>query len=128
MIVKLIRTEMNDKQTRGVLVVDGDIQAVTVEKPWRENMTNVSCIPVGTYKVVRHTSPRHGECFKLLGTEPRTDILIHVANWEKELQGCIGVGMSFEIGGASGVVSSRAAMARLKDILPAEFELAIVQA
>lgn len=64
----------------------------TLELPWHDNQTNISCIPEGTYKVQIHNSPRFGNCLKVLNVPNRTDILIHSGNTDKDTKGCILIG------------------------------------
>lgn len=85
-----------------MLTLGDSILLRTFELPWRDNETRISCIPVGVYEAVWHTSPSKGRCYILQGTEPRTDILIHAANWAgdeakgwySQLDGCIALGLA----------------------------------
>jgi hypothetical protein len=53
------------------------------------------CIQAGTFKVVRTKSPHLGYVTpELLNVPGRTDIRWHVANYPKDLLGCLGVGTS----------------------------------
>lgn len=69
--------------------------AYTIELPWRDNKRRVSCIPAGKYEVLRHKSPKFGDCYILANVPSRSGILIHVANdaddsdGTVQLQGCI---------------------------------------
>lgn len=76
----------------------------TCERGWSYNRQNISCIPEGHYQVVRHTSPKYGECFAITGDKitihqvndtDRWGILFHPANWPDQLQGCISPGLFF---------------------------------
>lgn len=65
----------------------------TIERPWLDNRSNVSCIPVGEYEMVRVNSPRFGpDTWEVADVPGRTHILIHTANWAKDIEGCIGFG------------------------------------
>jgi len=65
----------------------------TIEKPWKDNQPYVSSIPDGYYPLHRVDSPRFGENMWEIGPVPgRTHILIHVANTEADVVGCIGLG------------------------------------
>jgi len=90
----------------------------TIERPWRDNALNVSCIPEGTYEVNWRESPRFGFTWELQDVPSRTYILIHVANFPKDIQGCIGLGTSL-MADRIAVSNSRNAMkkfeARTKD-------------
>lgn len=66
----------------------------TVEDDWRDNAPRISCIPSGLYALHRTIYIKHGyETFEVLKVPGRTRILIHPANTEEDLEGCIGVGL-----------------------------------
>lgn len=93
MNLHLIRKESGGDGVFGVLRV-GTIALHTVEDDWKNNEPGESCIPDGTYKLVR-TQYHHGgyETFWVTNVEGRQRILIHRANTEEDVKGCIGVGM-----------------------------------
>ena len=99
----------------------------TIELPWKDNEVRVSCIPAGTYTVKQHTSPSKGSCFEIQDVPGRTHILLHVANWAKDVLGCIGPGQGINLR-SDMVTSSQAAMNEMLEILPDEFELEIIDA
>ena len=116
------------KAVMGEMVItleDGEIETFkTVEKPWRDNEVSNSCTPEGIYTVKRHHSPTHGECFKIQDVHGRTHILIHVANQESEVEGCLGIGTEF--GTSYNVTRSRDAMRRLLSrVVVTEFTLTV---
>lgn len=87
----------------------------TVEKPWRQNLPNVSCIPNGVYEAERSFFNRGGyKAVEILGVPDRTDILIHVANRAEDVSGCIGIGMEDAL---DRVGHSRAAVSSLEDLV-----------
>lgn len=109
-----------------------DIGIYTLERPWKNNKIGESCIPAGKYLVTKRTKETHSwakypEAFELHGTEPRTGILIHAANWIRQLQGCIALGLAASDmpGGPMAVWRSRAAMKRFRKITPDKFYLLI---
>ena len=84
--------------TVGKLYVDSVLLCYTMEKPWKDNQPMISCVPAGVYELNPCTSPRFGETYCLENTDlgvsehgktKRTHILIHKANMESELYGCI---------------------------------------
>ena len=96
----LKRVIQEDKYILGVLEVrDGDkLEAVftTIERPWLENERRVSAIPLGTYQLEKRTSEKFPYVHYWVKNVPNRDfILIHRANYVRELQGCIGVGLGF---------------------------------
>ncbi|WP_432460817.1 DUF5675 family protein [Agarivorans sp. QJM3NY_25] len=80
---------------------------VSIERPWLNNQASISCIPEGTYKIIRLNSPKFGDCLGLsaptLGVSHdhsgilRTHILIHPANLVSQLEGCIALGERFGV-------------------------------
>lgn len=91
----------DERQTLGTLMV-GAAALFTIEPPPRNNQPNLSCIPEGRYmfgleevgdkKVIRLKSGGglYGE---------RTLINIEVANYARELEGCIGLGLGVSVNG-----------------------------
>lgn len=94
----------------------------TYELPWRENNRNVSCIPDGTYRVIKASSPRFGSVFYFRDVPGRSGILIHPGNKAADTQGCILPGLDVH---DTGVLYSKDAMVRLYKELPAEFDLIV---
>ena len=90
-----------DNGTFGKLYFNGRFICYTVERPWNNNKKGISCIPEGTYDIQHYTSERYDDNFILVnhdlgvgwdGTQ-RTRILIHIANFVDDVEGCIGVGL-----------------------------------
>lgn len=66
----------------------------TVEDDWKDNQKGESCIPPGTYVLKRTIYHKHGyETFEVTNVPGRERILIHPANTEEDVEGCIGVGL-----------------------------------
>jgi hypothetical protein len=138
----LTRKTDDGKQTTGELeVIENNVvtfSCKTLELPWKDNKQELSCIPTGTYTVVRHISPRWGTCFWVKDVPGRTHILFHAGNYAgsknpktgtPDTLGCIlpGVGFSdFDGDGLVEVTSSGNTMKKLLQILPDEFELKII--
>jgi hypothetical protein len=98
----------------------------TLELPWLDNKRGESCIPVGTYKLKRHTSPKFGKCFWLQDVPNRSEILIHPANYTRQLRGCIAVGLDhadIDKDGELDTTSSRKAMQELLKYNLTEIEI-----
>ena len=110
-IITLNRIISSDEGILGLLHINGKPIAVTVERPWKDNMAWESCIPFGLYPLTRlEKSKAFNYPHYLLGDVPnRTFIKIHVANYPSQLHGCIGVGSYFS-NGAIAVSKSRVAM------------------
>lgn len=126
--VYLNRFKSEKVQTLGELLFDGKVIAKTIELPWISNKNRISCIPVGTYKVVRRYSSKYGHHFHVLDVPGRSYILIHNGNYYRDFLGCIGVGKShadIDKDGYLDVTSSKDKMKELLKILPNEFTLII---
>ena len=94
--------------TNGVLLLDGVKLCATIELPWRNNMSRISCIPEGEYKLLKRYSPHFKWHLQLMDVPGRDLILIHPANDAiKELKGCIAP-VSYATGIAKGSFSVKA--------------------
>ena len=98
--------------TNGALFVNGKFLCFTIELPWRENRSSVSCIPEGRYEVQFRVSRKFGNHLLLVDVPKRSWILIHPANdAQGALQGCIAP--VSELSGIGRGLHSRRALARL---------------
>jgi len=78
--------------TFGDIKLPDGSELASVEQVWLENKKSVSCIPVGEYVCRRRMYHRGGyEAFEILDVKNRKYILFHVANWPRQVKGCIGV-------------------------------------
>lgn len=112
MNIRLQRLSQTDQCTMGLLSF-GDTTLQTLELPWIFNPNypggepNKSCVPKGIYDLALHNTVKHPKSFALVNPtlgvihEPdpdfpnaRTACLLHVANTPKDLEGCIGLGLS----------------------------------
>lgn len=91
--VTLKRKEDTKYGTFGELYIVDERICYTLEPPWKDNQENVSCIPIGSYIVAPHWSPKHspkyGMVLKIHGVPEREEILVHPGNWLKNTLGCI---------------------------------------
>lgn len=94
----------------------------TLELPWNNNAQNISCIPDGTYDLIRSSSTAHGPCFRIPSVSGRTGILIHAGNSLKDTRGCILVGLDVNF---TNVLHSKLAMKRLFETLPDQTTLIV---
>jgi len=128
---ELIRVEHGKEHTIGVLLIDGAVLGFTLEDEYADNKKNVSCIPTGTYEVVRHKSPKYGECFMVANVPNRSDILIHAGNTDDHTQGCILLGRNVGVlNGERAVLNSKPAVADFMAVMKGEdkFKLTIRRA
>jgi len=128
---KLTRIVQNNDGMFGVLI-DNDIPfCLTVERTWKDNQEDISCIPAGDYKCKRVLSPRFGNTFEVANVPNRTHILFHKGNIDEDTKGCIILGEQYEsLYGKIAVLSSGKAfkefLQRTNDVN--EFNLKIKEA
>lgn len=81
----------------GVLIdEEGTPFCVSLERPWRNNIPNESCIPTGEWLCKRHISPKYGETFEIVDLPGRTDVLFHWGNFWQNTLGCILLGEKYD--------------------------------
>lgn len=89
MKLELIRT-YHPGGVNGELLIDGKKVCNTIELPWKENQSRISCIPEGTYQLTKRYSLRFGWHLLVNNVVNRSYILIHAFNDAvKESKGCI---------------------------------------
>lgn len=90
----------------------------TLEPPWLNNASNVSCIPAGTYVckwIERSASGKYRRCWHVTNVQGRAGILIHAGNRLAHTLGCILPGLRHgRLGGHTAVLSSSAALNELR--------------
>ena len=90
----------DENQTLGnCTVLSNDNQplfsSLSLERGDRNNQSNVSRIPNGTYKVVLEYSPRFNtKLWEIKGVPNRSECKFHSANYWFQLNGCIALGRS----------------------------------
>lgn len=108
--------------TNGELLLNGAKVCSTIELPWKNNASRISCIPEGRYELVKRFTPRFGHHFILLNVPKRSYILLHAANDAlKEIKGCIAP-VTFLTGEGKGS-ESRKALKRLVELLYPSLDL-----
>ena len=102
--------------TLGVLW-DGSGLHRTLERPWKDNQQNQSCIPDGEYPynyMPHSSSGRYKGCYHVRDVPGRFGILIHAGNVVDETKGCILIGDRIGVlGGKKAVLNSRSALRRM---------------
>lgn len=99
-MISLVRGEYTDKGTRGVMVFPDGWACFTTEPPWADNEVGVSCVPEGEYPlqlrrsgvVERTTNAEYLRGWEIADVPGRTYIMIHVANYPSQLEGCVAPG------------------------------------
>ncbi len=76
--------------TNGKLECEGKLICNTIELPWKNNETRVSCIPEGKYFIKKRYSQKFQWHLEIENVQNRSLILFHPANNAlQELNGCI---------------------------------------
>ncbi len=115
MVLLITRTYFPDG-TNGKLECEGKVICNTIELPWKNNETKVSCIPEGKYFIRKRFSKKFKWHLELIEVKNRSLILFHPANNAlKELNGCIAP--VTKISGAGLGLLSRKAFTKLKTIV-----------
>lgn len=107
--------------TNGQIECKGKIICNTIELPWRNNESRVSCIPEGKYLLEKRYSKKFQWHIEIRQFRNRGAILFHPANNAlKELNGCIAP--VTKISGAGLGLLSRKAFAKLKTLVYQELD------
>ena len=115
MVLELTRTYFPNG-TNGKLECKGKSICNTIELPWRENETRVSCIPEGKYFIKKRYSQKFQWHLEVLDVKNRSLILFHPANNAlQELNGCIAP--VTKLSGPGLGLMSRKAFSKLKNIV-----------
>jgi len=91
-LIDLTRLESSRHGVVGALLIDGQFVCLTLERPWRENQKNVSCIPTGQYNVVKYASSKFKDSYLVEDVKDRSGILFHKGNTITDTEGCILLG------------------------------------
>ena len=105
--------------TYGTLYLRSKPLCFVVERPWLSNQRNVSCIPIGTYRVEWDDSPKFGRALHLRDVPGRLHILLHAGNRPEDSEGCLlpNCGVEWEDGKPVGR-KSRIALDRVEKLIP----------
>lgn len=114
-VFRILRVVSTDDHTSGVLMLDKEFVAYTLENPWKSNSRNVSCIPFGYYEGNKITSPRFGLTMHLTPVTGRSEIIIHAGNTTRDTEGCILLGLNTNWKGK--ITNSRLAVERFRELI-----------
>lgn len=129
--IELVRHYETDC-TIGELTAAG-LRLFTIERAWKNNEPNRSCIPEGIYTAIWTRSPRLGKwTYEITRVAGRAGIRIHAGNVAEDSLGCPLLGMRRGVlGGKTAVLLSREAVARFNSFgkgLPLTIEIKSVVA
>lgn len=86
----LTRIEQNEDVTFGRLELPWcGVSCCTLELPWRDNQSNISCIPEGIYALTPVYSRTFGSILAVGGVPERTLVRVHSGNHTGHTHGCI---------------------------------------
>lgn len=120
MVISITRTYFPDG-TNGKLECEGKFICNTIELPWKNNETKVSCIPEGKYFIKKRYSKKFQWHLEVMDVKNRSLILFHPANNAlQELNGCIAP--VTKLSGPGLGLMSRKAFAKLKNLVNAILE------
>jgi hypothetical protein len=120
MVISITRTYFPDG-TNGILECEGKFICNTIELPWKNNETKVSCIPEGKYFIKKRYSKKFQWHLEIINVKNRSLILFHPANNALlELNGCIAPVTKFSGPGLG--LMSRKAFTKLKELVYKAFD------
>ena len=129
------RDVLQDNQTLGVCYIKDKQNkpkyvGFSLERGWKNNQNNISCIPEGTYKVVLEYSDRFKkDLWEIKGVPNRAECKFHSANYWYQLNGCIALGrkrIDVNSDGYADVTSSRDVMNEFHELLKGEKEAVLI--
>ena len=98
-VIKIGRTWGDRNQTLGTCKVMDEhnmplFVSLSLERGWRDNQQNISCIPLGEYPVVLEWSPKFEKnLWEIKEVPGRSETKFHSANYWHQLNGCIALGL-----------------------------------
>ena len=117
----VIETISYDDATIGRLSSNG-FHCFTLELPWLDNKTDVSCVPPNIYEYKKRFSPsKKMVVIELIDVEGRTFIQLHIGNFTKQILGCclVGMGITYlDTDSIPDLVNSEEALNRLLESCP----------
>lgn len=93
------RFKITDNYSLGHCYIEHEDKTVqyigaSLERGWRDNQANISCVPEGEYPLKLEYSPRFRKnLWELYDVPNRSECKFHAANYWKQLNGCIALGV-----------------------------------
>ena len=98
-----------------------------IELPWKDNQRNISCMPAGIYKAIAVRRFSNGKYALWVQDVPgRSQIMVHTANYVRDLRGCLAPGRFFRDLDKDGIVDvgmSQSVMDELQKHIPLGTEI-----
>lgn len=122
--VFMLRDTKRSDVTLSRLIAPGGKWFHILEPPWRDNKTNVSCIPPGQYRcqfLKRSASGKYRNVYHVLQVRDRSGILIHQGNLVEHTWGCLIIGTRRgNLAGKPAVLNSVTALRQFVKIMGTE--------
>jgi len=119
--VLTLNRSYNNECTNGRLRLPSGAELCTLERPWRNNLRNVSCIEAGAYLCTwleRSGSGKYKQVWHIKNVHERSGVLIHNGNLVRHTLGCILVGTHHgRLYGQQAVLGSRTGLNLMRDEL-----------
>jgi len=98
-VIQIHRFWQDSNQTFGTCTVLGDdnqplFVGLSLERGWRNNEPNVSCIPKGSYEVeLEYSNKFKMDLWEIKDVPNREECKFHAANYWHQLNGCVSLGL-----------------------------------
>lgn len=99
-IPEINRIWRTDTASMGIITAPDMTSLFTLELPWKNNRPFISCVPNGLYPISLLCSKKNkdiGNAYELNVGLGRTLIRIHIANYPRQIEGCIALGFESNI-------------------------------
>lgn len=120
----LKRFNSDSKETLGSITITiggATFTCNTLELSWLNNLTNISCVPIGTYSVVFISTPHFPQgIYQLQNVPNRIGVDIHSGNTFHDSLACILLGSQFNDinnDGEEDVINSRTTLEKFETFL-----------
>lgn len=128
--VVITRTKDTGKQTLGELVFE-DFECFTLERAWKDNQSNISCIPKGQYGLKWTFSPKFMRyMYEVVKVPKRSGIRLHSVNYFFDLLGCIALGSGYKDLNKDGeldIINSRVTVKKFEELLNKKDAILIIK-
>ena len=133
--IKIKRLDQDSNQTIGICSVHDEngkllFSATSMERGWRNNESNVSCVPTGSYPLkLEYSSRFKTKLWELKDVPNRSECKFHAANYWFQLNGCIALGqrlIDMNKDGYCDITNSKATMNEFQDAMDDEIEATLI--